>query len=165
MHEMRAILGVLCLLSFPLAPGAVAQPQEPAPQSTDARQSTPPTLLALRGVIVSTASLLGSKVKNLSGENVGTVQHLLINPRTGRVFYAVVSIGGFLGMGEKALIVPWPALEVARDDSALGTHHCTTIAATGAGRGCRADVSHHRATLAIRQQRWLGARHAIQPLV
>ena len=75
MHKIRAILGVLCLLSFPLAPGAVAQPQEPTSQSTDARQSAPPTLLALRGVIVSTASLLGSKVRNSQGENVGTVQH------------------------------------------------------------------------------------------
>jgi hypothetical protein len=63
MHEMRAILGMLCLLSFPLAPGAVAQPQEPAPQSTDARQSAPPTLLALPGVIFSTESLLGSEVQ------------------------------------------------------------------------------------------------------
>jgi sporulation protein YlmC with PRC-barrel domain len=70
-------------------------------------------------VLVSTASLLGSKVKNLQGEKVGTVQHLLINPRTGLVLYAVVSMGGLLGMGEETLIVPWQALEVARDDNAL----------------------------------------------
>jgi len=71
-------------------------------------------------VLASTASLLGSKVRDLQGEKVGTVQHLLINPRTGLVLYAVVSIGGFLGMGEKTLIVPWQALEVTRDDNALG---------------------------------------------
>jgi sporulation protein YlmC with PRC-barrel domain len=75
--------------------------------------------LALRGVIVSTESLLGSKVRNLQGEKVGTVQHLIMNPRTGLVLYAVVSIGGFLGMGEKTLIVPWQALEVARDNNVL----------------------------------------------
>jgi hypothetical protein len=42
-----------------------------------------------------------------------------MNPRTSLVLYAVVSIGGFLGMGEKTLIVPWQALEVTRDGNAL----------------------------------------------
>jgi sporulation protein YlmC with PRC-barrel domain len=130
MHKMRAILGVIFLLNPLLPAGTMAQPQEQTPQSTNASQSAPPsgppaspsqpsTLLALRGVLVSTASLLGSKVQNLQGENVGTVQHLFINPRTGVVLYAVVSMGGFLGMGEKTLIVPWQALEVTRDNNAL----------------------------------------------
>jgi hypothetical protein len=42
-----------------------------------------------------------------------------MNPRTGQVLYAVVSMGGFLGLGEKTLIAPWQALEVTRDDNAL----------------------------------------------
>jgi sporulation protein YlmC with PRC-barrel domain len=125
------MLGLIFLLNPLLPAGTRAQLQEQTPQSTNASQSAPPgasptssgqlsTLLALRGVLVSTASLLGSKVRDLQGEKVGTVQHLLINPRTGLVLYAVVSIGGFLGMGEKTLIVPWQALEVTRDDNALG---------------------------------------------
>ena len=130
MHKMRAMLGVIFLLNPLLPAGTLAQPQEQTPQSTNASQSATPsgppaspsqpsTLLALRGVLVSTASLLGSKVQNLQGENVGTVQHLLINPRTGVVLYAVVSMGGFLGMGEKTLIVPWQALKATRDHNAL----------------------------------------------
>jgi sporulation protein YlmC with PRC-barrel domain len=75
--------------------------------------------LALRGVIVSTESLLGSQTRNHKGEKVGTVKHLMINPRTGQVLYAVVAMGGFLGMGEKTLLVPWQALAVSRDDNAL----------------------------------------------
>ena len=96
MQKMRAILDVIFLLSLLLPAGAVAQPQEHTPQNTDASQSAlhsgppaspsqPSTLLALRGVIVSTESLLGSKVRNLQGEKVGTVQHLIMNPRTGLV--------------------------------------------------------------------------------
>jgi sporulation protein YlmC with PRC-barrel domain len=130
MHKMRAMLGMIFLLNLHMPAGTMAQPQEQTPQSTNASQSAPhsgppasasqpSTLLALRGVLVSTASLLGSKVRNRQGQNVGTVQHLLINPRTGLVLYAVVSIGGFLGMGEETLIVPWKALEVTRDDNAL----------------------------------------------
>lgn len=130
MQKMQAILGVMFLLSLLLVAGAVAQPQEHTPPSTDASQSAPPsgppaslsqpsTLLALRGVLVSTESLLGSKVRNLQGEKGGTLKHLIINPRTGLVLYAVVSMRGFLGMGEKTLLVPWQALEVTHDDNAL----------------------------------------------
>jgi hypothetical protein len=43
----------------------------------------------------------------------------MVDPHTGRVMYAVVSMGGFLGMGEKTVIVPWNALEVARDGKSL----------------------------------------------
>jgi len=43
----------------------------------------------------------------------------MIDPRTGRVMYAVVSMGGFLGMGEKTVIVPWHAIEVARNGKSL----------------------------------------------
>lgn len=82
MHKMRAVLGVLALLSLLRATGAVAQPQEHTPQSPNASQSVPhsgppaspsrPTsLLALRGVIGSTASLLGSTVRNLRGKQSG----------------------------------------------------------------------------------------------
>jgi hypothetical protein len=43
----------------------------------------------------------------------------MMNPRTGLVLYAVVSMGGVLGLGEKTLLVPWQALELTRDDNAL----------------------------------------------
>ena len=130
MQKMRASLSVIVLLCLLLAAGTVAQPQEHTPQSTDASQSAPhsgqpaspsqpSTLLALRGVIVSTEALLGSKVRNLQGEKVGTLRHLIMNPRTGQVLYAVVSMGGFLGMGDKTLMVPWQAMEVTRDGNSL----------------------------------------------
>jgi len=43
----------------------------------------------------------------------------MLDPHTGRVMYGVVAIGGFLGMGEKTIVVPWNALEVARDGKSL----------------------------------------------
>jgi hypothetical protein len=43
----------------------------------------------------------------------------MLDPHAGRVMYAVVAMGGFLGMGEKTVIVPWNALEVARDGKSL----------------------------------------------
>src|SRR5215510_10105331 len=62
---------------------------------------------------------LGSDVKNLQGQDVGDLKHLMLDPHTGRVMYAVVAIGGFLGIGEKTVVMPWNALEVARDGKSL----------------------------------------------
>ena len=42
---------------------------------------------------------LGRPVKNLQGEPVGKVEHVILSPRTGLVRYAVVSIGGSTGAG------------------------------------------------------------------
>ena len=79
----------------------------------------PDALTAVQGVLLSTEALLGSDVKNPQGQDVGDLKQLMLDPHTGRVMYAVVAIGGFLGMGGKTVIVPWNALEVTRNGKSL----------------------------------------------
>jgi hypothetical protein len=50
---------------------------------------------------------------------MGDLKQLMVDPHTGRVMYGVVTMGGFLGMGAKSVIVPWNAFEVARDGKSL----------------------------------------------
>ena len=50
-------------------------------------------------------------VVNAKNEDIGTVEDLVIDRRTGRVDYAILSMGGFLGMGEKRHAVPFQALQ------------------------------------------------------
>ncbi len=59
------------------------------------------------------ASLVGATVYTVSGENVGTISNLLISPRGG-VSMAVLSVGGFLGVGNKLVEVPFSALRFVR---------------------------------------------------
>lgn len=47
------------------------------------------------------------------------MKQLMVDPSTGRVMYAIVAMGGFLGMGEKAVVVPWNAVLVTRQGNAL----------------------------------------------
>jgi sporulation protein YlmC with PRC-barrel domain len=54
-------------------------------------------------------SVVGSPVKDVSGKDAGKVEDLLLDHR-GRVGYAVVSFGGFLGIGDKLFAVPWDAV-------------------------------------------------------
>jgi sporulation protein YlmC with PRC-barrel domain len=55
-------------------------------------------------------TLLGNDVYNDKDEDLGDIKEIMLDMRTGRVSYAVLSFGGFLGMGEKLFAVPWNAL-------------------------------------------------------
>ena len=54
--------------------------------------------------------IVGSKVKNTKGEDLGKVEELVIDPGSGSIEYAVISFGGFLGMGDKYFAVPFSLL-------------------------------------------------------
>jgi len=60
--------------------------------------------------VLSAATLTGDRVRNPAGEDLGKVEEIMIDIPAGRVVYAVVSFGGFLGIGDKLFAVPWRAL-------------------------------------------------------
>lgn len=70
-----------------------------------------------------TASLIGSdKVEGTAvygpdNQKIGSVQRVMIDKISGKVAYAVISFGGFLGMGEDYYPVPWASLKY---DTSLG---------------------------------------------
>ena len=57
-------------------------------------------------------TLDGNDVYNKQDEDLGDIKEIMIDVPTGRVAYAVLSFGGFLGMGEKLFAVPWGALKL-----------------------------------------------------
>lgn len=59
---------------------------------------------------LSATSLVGTNVKNHQDEDLGKIEDLMIDLEAGKVAYAVVSFGGFLGMGDKLFAVPFSAL-------------------------------------------------------
>jgi len=60
--------------------------------------------------MMSAGTLVGDDVYNQKGEDLGDIKEIMLDMRSGRVAYAVLSVGGFLGMGEKLFAVPWSAL-------------------------------------------------------
>ena len=57
-------------------------------------------------------TLLGNDVFNHKEESLGDIKEIMLNVGTGKVSYAVLSFGTFLGMGEKLFAVPWDALKL-----------------------------------------------------
>lgn len=60
--------------------------------------------------LISSDKVVGTKVYDRQGENLGSVYGLMLNKLTGQVSYAIMSFGGFLGIGERYHPLPWRAL-------------------------------------------------------
>jgi hypothetical protein len=60
--------------------------------------------------LISADKVVGTAVYNRQGECLGSVYGLMINKLNGRVAYAIMSFGGFLGMGESYHPLPWRVL-------------------------------------------------------
>jgi sporulation protein YlmC with PRC-barrel domain len=61
-------------------------------------------------VFVRGSDMRGKNVRNRNQENVGKVNELAIDVSTGRVPFVIAGFGGFLGMGETEVVLPWQAL-------------------------------------------------------
>lgn len=69
--------------------------------------------------VLSASTIIGDKVLNTAGEHLGNIKELMIDLDGGLIAYAVLSFGGFLGMGDKLFAIPWEALTVDTDNHTL----------------------------------------------
>jgi len=67
--------------------------------------------------LISSEDVNGTEVYDLKGQQIGSIDHLMIDKLSGRVTYAVMSFGGFLGLGHSHYPIPWGALKY---DTSLG---------------------------------------------
>jgi sporulation protein YlmC with PRC-barrel domain len=66
--------------------------------------------------LMSADSLEGNEVVNADGEDLGEIEEIMLDVPNGRIAYAVLSFGGFLGMGDKLFAIPWGALTLDADN-------------------------------------------------
>lgn len=60
--------------------------------------------------VLSANSIIGNKVVNTEGEQLGNIKDLMIDLDDAQIAYAVLSFGGFMGMGDKLFAIPLEAL-------------------------------------------------------
>jgi sporulation protein YlmC with PRC-barrel domain len=97
---------------------AVKQPAGNASVGTTTAPAGGPVAVApTAGVfpmVDSAKDLIGKDVYGANGKEIGEINNLLVGPDN-RVHAAVVEFGGFLGMGEHKVAVPWDQLNVTKD--------------------------------------------------
>ncbi|MGE0716883.1 MAG: PRC-barrel domain-containing protein [Alphaproteobacteria bacterium] len=96
----------------PTAPDRTTPPAATAPmrQAPMARESTPVD----PAVGMRASKIIGSTVKNSAGEKVGTIDDMIVRDKD-QVVLAVISVGGFLGIGDRKVAVPWNELTLNND--------------------------------------------------
>ena len=60
--------------------------------------------------LIASDKVEGTAVYNTAGDRLGTVHNFMVGKRSGKVAYAVMSFGGFLGIGESYHPLPWEVL-------------------------------------------------------
>lgn len=65
--------------------------------------------------LISAEKVIGTPVYNARGERLGTIDSIMLHKISGRVAYAVMSFGGFLGIGERYHPLPWDVLTYDED--------------------------------------------------
>jgi sporulation protein YlmC with PRC-barrel domain len=102
---LLAIWGLLLALEA-LAQGAPT----PAPGASPSLQDA---------VLLRSKTLFDYRVKSQQGEDLGKIEEVMIDMEMGRMAYAVLSFGGFLGLGNKWVPVPWDAVALQPDEKVL----------------------------------------------
>jgi sporulation protein YlmC with PRC-barrel domain len=96
---MRYVLACVVVVSG-LALAGMACAADPATSSTEATH--------VMNISVARANdLIGLAVWNSNNEKLGKIHDIVLDPSSGKIRYAVLSFGGFLGMGDKLFAVPW----------------------------------------------------------
>jgi sporulation protein YlmC with PRC-barrel domain len=63
------------------------------------------------GKLISADKVEGTNVYNTLGDTLGAIHDLMIDKATGKVAYALMSFGGFLGIGNQYHSLPWSLLK------------------------------------------------------
>ena len=83
----------------------------------DARPTTKDMTAPTTGHLIAGGKVAGTEVYALDGGHIGRIEDVMLDKPTGRVAYAVLSFGGFMGLGSKQYPLPWDML---RYDTNLG---------------------------------------------
>lgn len=96
-------------------PATMAQAQAPAAQGTGADDRSSRSMRRDAIVEHRVSDLLGKRIDSRQQNDIGEIADLVIDANSGRVQYAVLSIGGFLGIGDELVVYPAGRLEVSKD--------------------------------------------------
>ncbi len=66
--------------------------------------------------VLSANTLKGTKVRNPEGKDLGKIEEIMLDQPSGKVAYAVLSFGGFMGMGDKLFAIPWKSVSLDQEN-------------------------------------------------
>ncbi len=130
---MKRLSLMASLLTIGLCAGAMAAPPEDsraprrdrdrAARNTQDRAPLGRLDSVTRGATIRTSQVVGMDIQNEQGKSVGEINDLVLDANSGKIRYAAVTYGGFLGVGNKMFAVPWEAFTVRQDQGDTDDYH------------------------------------------
>lgn len=114
-------------LTAPFVVPVYAQDSKPAPQETVGVAKLDPATIATGW---RASKIIGSTVENENGDSIGSVDDLILTADQ-QVPYAILSVGGFLGLGSKLVAVPYSDLDTSQKGKTI-LHAATKESLTSA---------------------------------
>ncbi len=112
MKKLIPVAALIAAMSMPALAQEATTPAAPAARAPAA--SSESTVSSSLSADISASRLISASVKNAANESVGDINDVLISG-DGKVAAVIVGVGGFLGMGEKDVAVPFDQLVVGKD--------------------------------------------------
>ena len=110
----KVLVGIAALIvATPLVASAQTRPSDrPTTDGTTKQRDTRPAWKA-EGSVVESRDLIGTRIKNAEGKDIGEIDSLIVDPQNGRISHVVIGVGGLMGVGEKKVVVPWSEVKMA----------------------------------------------------
>lgn len=106
---------VTASLVLPLAFDVSAQQRDTQDRPREADKDKNRPAWSKPADVVEAKKLMGARVKGADGKDVGEIDQLLVNQSDGKVSHVVIGKGGFAGLGETKVVMPWSDLHVRWD--------------------------------------------------
>jgi len=104
---ISAIAAVLAVTALAWSPYSQASSHDKAAPETAAASQSP---IAINGI--SATRMIGASVQNAQGETLGEVHDLIVTSDKG-ITYAIIDVGGYLGVGETRVVIPYAELQLS----------------------------------------------------
>jgi sporulation protein YlmC with PRC-barrel domain len=126
---MKIMTAALLASAFLAAPAFAQSAQQPATTTVAPAAAPMQEMETWR-----TSKLVGLNVYNDKNEKIGDINELITEP-SGRVDLVVIGVGGFLGIGERSVALPWNQVKFVMEPrpASTGSTSLTTTTTTGAG--------------------------------
>ena len=137
-------LTMLCAASLGLSTGAMAAPNDsasstpapsPSPSQMNSSQTNPSEMTLYNGYLLGT-KIVGSIVKNPQNQELGTISDLIVNPDTGRVRFAVLSVSA-----SDKVAVPWDAIGLEKNKAGEAPTYVIDVSKQKLGDAPKFDAS------------------------
>lgn len=115
---MKGLLVAALVPSVFALAAADAMAQQPRPTTPPADRPAadrPAERFTLPANAYESDRIVGTKVKDAQGKDIGEIDALIIDSQEGKVTHAVIGKGGLLGVGEQKVVVPWSDVKMTRD--------------------------------------------------